>query len=123
MSTYIVRGQKIFKVESYAPPIGVMPQFYVEMNEQELKSNDMIFIVSDGLFSHTGTWHEQETYFMQLISEYVARELPSSALLVELMERYRQRFSLSDDCTIIFLKVKHPQPNWSTVAPKETVKI
>lgn len=123
MSTYIVRGNDVFKVNSFAPPIGAMPQFYVEMNEQELKSNDMILIVSDGLFSQMDNVTKQEQFFIHSLKKLVQKNLSISSSLYELMDIYNERYTLSDDCTVILIKVMHPNKDWAILNNKEEVFI
>ena len=117
MSTYIVRQNEIFKLNSFSPPIGAMPQFYVEMGTHELKSNDMIFIVSDGIFSFDKNIKEQEDMLMRIILELIERKLPVRTLLYELMDRYEYHFPLTDDCTIIAMEVKHIEQSWQVIHP------
>ena len=117
MSTYIVRQSEIFKLNSFSPPIGAMPQFYVEMGTHELKSNDMIFIVSDGIFSYDQNIKEQEDMLMRIILELIERKLPVRTLLYELMDRYEFHYPLTDDCTIIAMEVKHIEQNWQVIQP------
>ena len=117
MSTYIVRKNEIFKLNSFSPPIGAMPQFYVEMGTHELKSNDMIFIVSDGIFSYDKSIKEQEDMLMRIILELIERKLPVRTLLYELMDRYEFHYPLTDDCTIIAMEVKHIEQNWQVIHP------
>ncbi len=117
MSTYIVRKNEIFKLNSFSPPIGAMPQFYVEMGTHELKSNDMIFIVSDGIFSYDKSIKEQEDMLMHIILELIERKLPVRTLLYELMDRYEFHFPLTDDCTIIAMEVKHIEQSWQVIHP------
>ena len=117
MSTYIVRKNEIFKLNSFSPPIGAMPQFYVEMGTHELKSNDMIFIVSDGIFSFDKSIKEQEDMLMRVILELIERKLPVRTLLYELMDRYEYHYPLTDDCTIIAMEVKHIEQSWQVIHP------
>ncbi len=117
MSTYIVRKNEIFKLNSFSPPIGAMPQFYVEMGTHELKSNDMIFIVSDGIFSYDKSIKEQEDMLMRVILELIERKLPVRTLLYELMDRYEFHYPLTDDCTIIAMEVKHIEQSWQVIQP------
>jgi stage II sporulation protein E len=117
MSTYIVRQNEIFKLNSFSPPIGAMPQFYVEMGTHELKSNDMIFIVSDGIFSFDKNIKEQEDMLMRIILELIERKLPVRTLLYELMDRYEYHYPLTDDCTIIAMEVKHIEQSWQVIHP------
>lgn len=115
MGTYIVRGNRVIKVNSYSPPIGSSAQFFVSIGEQELKSNDMIVLVSDGLFSERGNWDEQEQFFCATIARLLEKNISIHTLLYELIDEYAYRYPLTDDCTIIAIEVKHIHSEWKII--------
>lgn len=63
MTTYILRGPKLFKIESKTAPIGFMPVFTIETETIQLLAEDIIIMVSDGLFASTEDWAKQEALF------------------------------------------------------------
>lgn len=115
MSTYVVRHMEVFKINSFAPPVGAMPHFYVEMNAHDLKSEDVIFIVSDGIFSMNEEIHVQEQFFMKTILQLVQKKIPIQSLLYELMDSYNDKYELTDDCTVVAITLQHANTSWHTV--------
>lgn len=63
MSTYILRGKEVLKVESNAAPVGFLSISAVEAEKRKLKAGDVILMHSDGLFSSIADWDEQEESF------------------------------------------------------------
>lgn len=115
MSTYIVRGQTVMKIEGTSGPVGFMPQFSVETQKMKLRADDVIIMVSDGLFSTECDWNEQESYFLQLIKERIAEKMPMDVLLYDVMAQYKACYTIDDDCTVIGLSLEHIIPEWATV--------
>ncbi len=115
MSTYIVRGQTVMKIDGTSAPVGFMPQFSVETQKMKLRADDVIFMVSDGLFSSELNWDEQESYFLELIKQRIAEKMPIDVLLYDVMAHYKGRYEIEDDCTLIGLTLQHIIPQWATV--------
>ena len=67
MSTYILRGEKLLKVDGSSAPVGFMPVFSIETEKVSLLADDYVVMVSDGLFSSQYDWDEQEQYFIHLL--------------------------------------------------------
>lgn len=118
MSTYIVRGQTVMKIDGVSAPVGFMPQFSVETQKIKLRADDAIFMVSDGLFSSIANWDEQETYFLNLIKQRIADKMPIDVLLYDVMEQYKRKYEIEDDCTMIGFFMKHVIPEWTSVTMK-----
>ena len=123
MGTYIVRGNQVIKVNSYSPPIGSSAQFFVSIDEQELKSNDMIVLVSDGLFSERGNWDEQEQFFCATIARLLEKNISIHTLLYELIDEYAYHYPLTDDCTIIAIEVKHIHSEWKIIRSNSQILV
>lgn len=116
MSTYIGRGGEVFNVNSLSPPIGAIPQFYTEMCTHQIKSNDMIWIVSDGLFSMDNGELHQEEIFKRLAGKLSRKSLSVHASLYELVDQYEYQFPFNDDCTVIAIRLKHNEVAWQPVS-------
>ena len=50
MSTYIKRGNDFLRLDSQSVPVGFFPSFSVEAKNEELKSGDIIVMMTDGIF-------------------------------------------------------------------------
>ncbi len=117
MSTYILRGERLIKVDGAAAPVGFMPVFSIETEKVKLLANDYVVMVSDGLFSGEHDWDEQEQYFIEILKNSIENDIPMDILLYDLMEQYQQRYEVDDDCTIMLFNVGHVVPKWSVFKP------
>ncbi|CAM5694769.1 Stage II sporulation protein E OS=Lysinibacillus sphaericus OX=1421 GN=LS41612_22735 PE=4 SV=1 [Lysinibacillus sphaericus] len=61
MSTYILRGKEVLKVESNAAPVGFLSISAVEAEKRKLKAGDVILMHSDGLFSSIADLRDEQT--------------------------------------------------------------
>lgn len=113
MSTYIIRGESLLKIDGKSAPVGFMPVFSIETEKVNLLANDYVVMVSDGLFSSYIEWEEQEQYFIQLLKEKIADEIPTEAIIYDVMDQFQQRYEVEDDCTVILFHLNHIAPKWS----------
>lgn len=117
MSTYILRGERLIKVEGSSAPVGFMPVFSVETEKVNLLADDYVVMVSDGLFSGKYDWDEQEQYFVKLLQTKISQGMPIEALLYDAMDSYQSKYEVEDDCTVIVFKVSHVVPKWAVFRP------
>lgn len=118
MSTYILRGEKLLKVDGASAPVGFMPVFSIETERVNLLADDYILMVSDGLFSSAYEWDEQEQYFVQLMKSGIKNGIPIEVMLYDVMDTFQSRYEVEDDCTVIAFTVSHVVPKWAVVKPK-----
>lgn len=117
MSTYILRGERLIKVEGSSAPVGFMPVFSIETEKVNLLADDYVVMVSDGLFSSKYDWDEQEQYFVTLLKSKIRLGMPIEALLYDVMDSYRSEYEVEDDCTVIIFNVSHVAPKWAVFSP------
>ncbi len=113
MSTYILRGNRLIKVDGAAAPVGFMPVFTIETEKVRLLANDYVVMVSDGLFSSEHDWDEQEQYFVEILKDNIENGIPMNAMLYDFMEKFQNKYEVEDDCTVILFNVEHVVPKWS----------
>lgn len=113
MSTYILRGEKLLKVDGSSAPVGFMPVFSIETEKVNLLADDYVVMVSDGLFSSKYDWEEQEQFFVSLLKTRIKNRMQIEVILYDLMEQFQQRYEVDDDCTVILFNVAHVIPKWS----------
>ncbi|GLC90409.1 SpoIIE family protein phosphatase [Lysinibacillus piscis] len=117
MSTYIVRGQEILKVESNAAPVGFLSISTVEAEKRKLKAGDVILMHSDGLFSNVDDWDEQEDMFLTYAQQVIGTNKPIQEKLTLMMQAFQSHYSIEDDCTVLMLEVTHVVPTWAVFKP------
>lgn len=122
MTTYILRGSDMIKLESSAAPIGFMMNLTIETEHHLLRDDDYIIIVSDGLFSTQENWQRQEQLFLQFIRHSIKKHTQLSTMLYETMAQYEERFTIEDDCTVMLFGIKQQTKQWSVYKPEQLQK-
>ncbi|RHW31733.1 stage II sporulation protein E [Lysinibacillus yapensis] len=117
MSTYILRGEKLLKVDGAAAPVGFMPVFSIETEKVNLLADDFVVMVSDGVFSSEYDWEEQERYLVNLLKTRIQSDLPIEVILYDVMEQFGNVYPVDDDCTVIMFTVNHVVPKWAVFSP------
>ena len=117
MTTYILRGPELFKIESKTAPIGFMPVFTIDTETIQLLAEDVIIMVSDGLFTSTDNWARQENLFLQLIRQGIRKGSSINVVLYDVMAQYKQQYETNDDCTVMLFQLTHVNPEWSVFRP------
>lgn len=117
MSTFVLRGEQLLKVESSAAPVGFTSVFSVETVKLTIKAGDIVIMYSDGLFSSVYDWEVQEQDFLQFLRIAILEYGHLEYALDVAMTQYRNIYDVEDDCTVIVMKVDHVTPEWSVYAP------
>lgn len=116
MSTYLIRGNEMRKIESKHVPFGFLPTFSIEARKVDIKDGDVLLMLSDGVFSANTTIEKQEAYYKKVLQDPTM----SAEKFVKILE---ETYSLpGDDRTVIFMQVKHAVPEWSIFSPRQAAK-
>ena len=70
MSTYIKRGDDFLRLDSKSVPVGFLPSFSVEAKNEELKSGDIILMLTDGMFNGDISLEKQENSLYSTLEKY-----------------------------------------------------
>jgi len=119
MSTYILRGKEVLKVESNAAPVGFLSISAVEAEKRKLKAGDVILMHSDGLFSSVADWDEQEETFLAFAQQVASTNKTIQEKLTTIMQSFQGYFEIEDDCTVLMLEVTHVVPTWAVFRPAQ----
>ncbi|MDW0118708.1 SpoIIE family protein phosphatase [Sporosarcina thermotolerans] len=116
MSTYIKRGQDFLRLDSKSVPVGFLPSFSVEAKNEELKSGDVIVMLTDGVFNGKVTIEKQEEALYGILEKY--QHLSCEPLADRIMSEMERKFGVvADDRTVLVMKVDHVLPKWMTIKP------
>ena len=69
MSTYLIRGNEMRKIESKHVPFGFLPTFSIEARKMDIKDGDVLVMLSDGVFSGNTTVEKQEQYYQKILQD------------------------------------------------------
>ena len=111
--SYIVRGKNLYKISSGTLPVGILSDISAEITEFDLKTGDVIVMVSDGICGDPefdGTW----------LSDYLTKEMSSDLTLTaeKIMMRARKEDKRSDDMTVELIRIDPP-----TAGARDTVPV
>lgn len=121
MSTYIKRGADFLRVDSKSVPVGFLPSFSVEAKNEELKSGDIIVMMTDGMFNGDVSLEQQEKSLYSTLERYGGYDCDKIAerIMNEMERKYR---AVADDRTILVMKVEHVLPSWSSFRPTSQLR-
>lgn len=123
MTTYVLRGEELFKVESTCAPIGFLPDFAVDTEMVKLRAEDVILMVSDGLFTALEQWDVQEKRFISAIRESLAQGASIQVALFDCMTHYKQKYEITDDCTVMLFRLQHVAKPWHVFRPTDEFRL
>ncbi|MBM7650290.1 stage II sporulation protein E [Bacillus ectoiniformans] len=113
--SFIKRGNKIIKVEASNLPIGILQEFEVDVVTEQLKSGDLIIMMSDGVFEGPRNIENTDLWMKRKISELETEDPQMVAdLLMEEVIRTRSG-EIEDDMTVVVAKVEHNLPKWASI--------
>jgi stage II sporulation protein E len=116
MSTYIKRGDDFIRLDSSSVPVGFLPSFSIEAKNEELKSGDIIVMMTDGMFQGDVPLEKQEKTLFTALEKY--GHLDSEKIADRTMAEMERRFRVStDDRTVLVLKIDHVLSKWTSFSP------
>ncbi|PAQ14847.1 stage II sporulation protein E [Bacillaceae bacterium SAOS 7] len=113
--SFIKRGNKIIKVEASNLPMGILQEFEVDVVSEQLKSGDLIIMMSDGVFDGPKNVENNDMWMKRKIAELETDDPQLVAdLLMEEVIRTRAG-DIEDDMTVVVTKVAHNLPKWTSI--------
>lgn len=112
--SFIKRGDRVFKIESSNLPIGFMEDLDVDVVCEQLKAEDLLIMMSDGIFEGPHNVQNNEFWIKRKIKELETDD-PQAIADCILEEVIRARGEIEDDMTVVVAKVKHNTPRWSSI--------
>ncbi|MDZ5713805.1 stage II sporulation protein E [Jeotgalibacillus haloalkalitolerans] len=118
--SYVKRGKQIQMIEAANLPLGFFHEMEMDVLEHQLKSGDMLFMLSDGLIDGLRSIENPERWMRRQIAELVTTDPQEAAdLLVEAAVRAAGG-SINDDMTVVAVKIDHQVPKWAAIPLRRT---
>ncbi|MFS0615521.1 stage II sporulation protein E [Lederbergia ruris] len=113
--SFIKRGNKVLKIEAANLPIGMIQEFDVDVVTEQLKAGDLLIMMSDGIFEGPKNVENYEIWMKRKLREIETDDPQAISDLI--MEEVIRTCSgtISDDMTIMALKIKHNTPKWAAI--------
>jgi stage II sporulation protein E len=113
--SFIKRGDKVMKVEAGNLPMGILQDMEVDTVSEQLKSGDLLIMMSDGIFEGPKHVENYELWMRRKIRELETNDPQEIAdLIMEEVIRTKEG-DIDDDMTIVVAQVKHNMPKWATI--------
>ncbi|WP_096441121.1 stage II sporulation protein E [Alteribacter populi] len=112
--SFLKRGRQVKMIESGNLPIGMITDVEVDVVNEQLKSGDLLIMMSDGIFDGPVNIENKEVWMKRVINEMKTNDPQEVADL--LMERViREGGGIHDDMTVLVARVDHHLPKWATI--------
>src|SRR5699024_5753436 len=110
--SFIKRGDKVTKVQAGNLPIGIITEFDVDIVSKQLRSGDLLIMVSDGILEASSYIQNIDRWVKRKINE-IETEDPQEVADVLLEEVIRSsNGEINDDMTILVSKIEKNLPEW-----------
>ncbi|HEX6593222.1 MAG TPA: stage II sporulation protein E [Bacillota bacterium] len=113
--SFIKRGNHLLKMEASNLPMGIIQNFDVDIVTDQLKSGDLLIMMSDGVFEgprhveNTDIWMKRKILHMETNDPQEIADL-----LLEEVIRTRAGV-IEDDMTVLVAKIEKNTPKWASI--------
>ncbi len=114
--SFIKRGNRVSKVEAGNLPMGIIPEFEVEVVQEQLRDGDLLIMCSDGVLEAKRSVENREQWMKRIISE-IATDDPQEVadIILERVIRSEDGNIIEDDMTIVVTQIKLHKPKWTSI--------
>lgn len=113
--SFIKRGDEMIKVEASNLPMGIIQEFDVDIVGEQLKSEDILIMMSDGIFDGPKHIENIDVWLKRKIREMRTDDPQEIAdLLLEEVIRTRSG-EIEDDMTVVAAKIIKNTPQWASI--------
>ncbi|MBU8881402.1 stage II sporulation protein E [Bacillus sp. FJAT-29790] len=113
--SFIRRGNKVIKIQASNLPMGIIPEFEVDVVSEQLKAGDLLIMMSDGIFEGPKHVENFDLWMKRKINELKTDDPQEVAdLIMEEVIRSRSGY-IEDDMTVVVAKIQHNTPKWTSI--------
>ncbi|GGB51211.1 stage II sporulation protein E [Virgibacillus dakarensis] len=113
--SFIKRGEQMIKIEASNLPMGIIQEFDVDIVSEQLKAEDLLIMMSDGIFDGPKHVENTDVWLKRKIREICTDDPQEIAdLLLEEVVRTRSG-AIEDDMTVMVAKIKQNTPQWASI--------
>ncbi|HEX7055840.1 MAG TPA: stage II sporulation protein E [Bacilli bacterium] len=113
--SFIKRGDDVLTVTANNLPVGILQEIDVELVTIRLYPEDLLIMITDGIYDAPGPTVNKELWLKRLIQE-IRAEAPQDIAdcLLEKVVRYHQG-EIRDDMTVVVARIAKKHPEWATI--------
>lgn len=113
--SFIKRGDQMIKIEAGNLPMGIVQDFDVDIVSEQLMSDDLLIMMSDGIFEGPKHVENTDLWVKRKLREMSTDDPQEIAdLLLEEVIRTRAG-EINDDMTVVVTKVSKNLPEWAAI--------
>jgi len=113
--SFIKRGNQLLPIEASNLPMGIIQEFEVDIVSEQLMSEDVLIMMSDGIFDGPKHVENTDIWLKRKIREMETDDPQEIAdLLLEEVIRTRSG-EIEDDMTVVVTKIKKNTPEWAPI--------
>lgn len=113
--SFIKRGNKLLPIEASNLPMGIIQEFDVDIVSEQLMSEDVLIMMSDGIFDGPKHVENTDIWLKRKIREMETNDPQEIAdLLLEEVIRTRSG-EIEDDMTVVVTKIMKNTPEWAPI--------
>ncbi|MBU5266112.1 stage II sporulation protein E [Virgibacillus proomii] len=113
--SFIKRTNELIKIEASNLPIGIIQEFDVDIVSEQLLPNDILIMMSDGIFEGPKHVENTDIWLKRKIREMRTNDPQEIAdLILEEVVRTRSG-EIEDDMTVVVAKIQKNIPKWSSI--------
>ncbi len=119
--SFIKRGNYVRKIQGNNLPIGIVKEFDIDVIHEQLLTDDLLIMMSDGIFEGPKFVENYEAWMTRKIRELKTNDPQAIAdLILEEVVRTSSG-EIDDDMTVVVALIRDNVPRWSNI--KEEVKV
>ncbi len=113
--SFIKRDQHVITISANNLPVGILQDIDVELVSIELKSGDIVIMMTDGIYDAPGHEVNKEIWMKQIIADIRTTSPQDFAecLLEKICQHHEDQ--INDDMTVVVAKVHKYHPQWATI--------
>ncbi|WP_083511625.1 stage II sporulation protein E [Alicyclobacillus acidiphilus] len=113
--SYIKRGDQVIEITGSNVPIGILQDIEVQSVAEQLQANDILILVSDGLYEAPAHRYDGENWLKGAIAQIETRDPQELAdTLVEYAVRMNHGV-IRDDMTVMVAVIEHRDEEWAAI--------
>jgi stage II sporulation protein E len=114
--SFIKRGRQVFPISANNLPIGILHEIDVEMIKMQLQPDDILVMMSDGVFDAPGYEADKELWIESVLADMLTDNPQDIAdrLLHRVIRQYGGE--ILDDMTVIAVKITKVQMDWTALS-------
>lgn len=117
--SFIRRGSDMLTIEASNLPMGIIQEFDIDIVSEQLKSDDLLIMMSDGILEDPTHTPNTEGWIKQKLRQ-MKTNAPQEVADLLLEEVIRTRAGvIADDMTVVVAKIEKNIPKWSPISVLE----